>query len=133
MKNRLLTLLTVVFTGLMFLGVGTLTAEEDEAPDEVMIDNEGYKRKVHGPVKLTHLVHVEDFGLECDQCHHDFKEGENVWEEGDPVKKCVVCHNPKKKQGNVHRLVFAYHFNCKNCHKENDSGPIECKECHTKE
>lgn len=128
--KRLLTLLTVALTGLMFLAEGTLTAED--IPEEIQIDTEGYKRKVYKPVMFTHLTHLEDYAIECNECHHDYKEGENIWEEGDPVKKCVICHNPNKKQGEVHRLVFAFHFNCKKCHKENESGPIECKECHTK-
>jgi len=129
-ERRLFTLLTVAIAGLVFTAAGTLTAED--MPDEVQISNEGYKRKVYKPVTFTHLAHVEEYGIECADCHHDYKDGENVWEEGDPVKKCVVCHNPDKKQGNVHRLVFAYHFNCKKCHKANESGPRECKECHTK-
>ena len=128
--KRLLTLLTVALTGLMFLAGGTLTAED--MPEEIQIDTEGYKRKVYKPVMFTHLTHAEDYGIECNECHHDYKEGENIWEEGDPAKKCVICHNPNKKQGKVHRLVFAFHFNCKKCHKENESGPRECKECHTK-
>lgn len=130
MDKRLLTLLSVATAGFLFFAVGTLTA--DDMPEEIQIASEGYKRKIYTPVKFTHLIHVEDYGVECDECHHDYKDGENVWEEGDPVKKCVVCHNPKKKQGNVHRLVFAYHFNCKKCHRENESGPRECAECHTK-
>jgi hypothetical protein len=54
------------------------------------------------------LTHVEYYGIECHKCHHDYRDGGSVWEEGDPVKKCVVCHNPKKKQGKMHRLVFAF-------------------------
>jgi len=131
MTKRILRLLFIAFTSLMFLTIGLLTAEE--MPEEIKIYNEGYKRKVYKPVLFTHLVHSEDYGIECSNCHHNYQDGENVWEEGDPIQKCIACHSPTKKQGeNVHRLVFAYHFNCKNCHKENESGPIECKECHTK-
>jgi hypothetical protein len=130
MDKRWLTLLMVAFIGLNLFAVGTPTAQD--APEEIMIHSEGYKRKVFKPVKFTHLVHVEEYGIECNECHHDYKEGENVWEEGDPVLKCGLCHNPKKKQGDVHRLVFAYHFNCKTCHKQNEAGPMECKECHAK-
>ena len=131
MTKRILRLLFIAFTSLMFLTIGLLTAEE--MPEEIKIYNEGYKRKVYKPVLFTHLVHSEDYGIECSNCHHTYKDGENVWEEGDPVQKCIACHSPTKKQGEkVHRLVFAYHFNCKNCHRENESGPTECKDCHTK-
>jgi hypothetical protein len=108
MTKRMLILLIVVFTSLMFLTIGLFAAEEiDEENEEVGIFNEGYKRKL--------------------------KNGENIWEEGDSVQNCIACHSPiKKQQENVHRLVFAYHFNCKKCHIENEAGPVECKECHTK-
>jgi hypothetical protein len=129
--NRLFLVLPVVaFAVLMFILFGTPAV--GESPDTLMIYNEGYNRKLYEPVLFTHLEHVEDFGIECTDCHHDYKDGENVWQEGDPVRKCAACHNPKKKQGTVHRLVFAFHFNCKKCHKDNEAGPIECKECHKK-
>ncbi len=128
-----LTLIVAGLTALLFLTAGILTAEQ-EMPEEIMIYNKGYKRKLYQPVRFTHQTHAEDYGIECNECHHDYKGGENVWEEGDPVKKCIVCHSPLKKRGEkVHRLVFAYHFKCKRCHKENESGPVKCKECHTKE
>lgn len=130
MKRNWLTLVMIVLSCLVFIATGTLTAED--IPEDIMIDSDGYKRKLFKPVEFTHLVHVEDYGIECNECHHDYKSGENVRQEGDPVKKCVVCHNPSKKQGQVHRLVFAFHFNCKTCHNENEGGPKECKECHTK-
>ncbi len=130
MDKRLFTLLTVAIAGLVLIAVGTLTAED--MPGEILIESKGYKRKVYKPVKFAHLIHVEDYAIECNECHHDYKNEENVWQEGDPVKECVACHNPNRRQGKVHRLVFAFHFNCKKCHKENESGPIECQECHTK-
>ena len=129
--KRLLISFPVALAGILFLlGGTTLTA--GDMPEEIMIFSKGYKRKLYKPVRFTHLVHAEDYGVSCDECHHDFKDGENIWQEGDPVRNCVACHNPAKKQGKVHRLVFAFHFNCKKCHKENESGPRECKECHTK-
>jgi hypothetical protein len=130
MGKRLLILLAVAIVVLVSIAVGTPAAED--APDEILIASKGYKRKVYDPVKFPHLVHVEDYGIECTECHHNYKDGENIWEEGDPVKKCDACHNPNRKQGKVPRLVFAFHFNCKKCHTENESGPRECQACHTK-
>lgn len=129
--NRSLFLPIVVALGcLMFLAVGLPMAQD--IPQEIMIFNKGYKRKLNKPVRFPHLAHVEDYEVECAQCHHNYRGGENVWQEGDPVKNCVVCHDPIKKQGDIPRLVFAYHFNCKKCHRNIESGPIECKDCHTK-
>ena len=122
-------LLLIIGSALVLLAV-PLTAQD--IPEEILIESEGYRTKLYQPVEFTHLVHVEDYGIECAECHHDYKGGENVWQEGDPVKKCSLCHSPVGKQGDVHRLVFAFHFNCKRCHKENESGPMECGECHTK-
>jgi hypothetical protein len=132
MHKRWVIFLTVVLTGLILLAAGLPRAQEQESPKWVVIENEGYKRKAFKPISFTHEVHAEDYGVECTECHHDYKEGENVWKEGDPVLKCVVCHNPQLKQGEVDRLLFAFHFNCKGCHKLNEMGPIDCNECHAK-
>jgi hypothetical protein len=134
MKKIFLTLLVAGLAGLILVGGGPPRAEEEkEAPEEIMIHNKGYRRTLFEPVRFTHQVHNEDYGIDCSECHHNYQGGENVWQEGDPVQKCDVCHSPKMKQGDVPRLLFAYHFECRKCHKENDSGPIECKECHTKQ
>lgn len=130
-KWKLPVLILALFTGAGLIAADCLTAED--IPEEIEIYNEGYRKKLYEPVDFNHLEHVEDYDVACDQCHHDYKGGENIWKKGDPVKKCTQCHNPKKKQGEkVYRLVFAYHFNCKKCHQENDSGPTACEDCHTK-
>ena len=137
MKKRLLTLVMVVFTGLLFLTVGALIAAD--VPDEVTIENEGYKKDKKGPVKLSHKKHHEDYKLACTECHHDYNDGKNVWKDSDPVKKCSECHNPLKKEGKVKKLQNAYHRNCKTCHKayikENPDSKApykKCTKCHQK-
>jgi hypothetical protein len=135
MKNKLLTLVLVALTGCIFLAVGALTAAD--VPDEVSISNDGYKKDKKGPVKLSHKKHHADYKVACTDCHHDYQKGKNVWKEGDPVKKCGDCHNPKKKQGKVPKLQNAYHKNCKNCHKDlvkagkSKKAPYKkCNDCH---
>ena len=137
MKKRLLTLVMVVFTGLLFLTVGALIAAD--VPDEATIENEGYKKDKKGPVKLSHKKHSEEYKVACADCHHDYKDGKNVWKDTDPVKKCSECHNPLKKDGKIKKLQNAYHRNCKNCHKEviakdaTKKAPFKkCTECHQK-
>jgi hypothetical protein len=92
----------------------------------VMIENEGYKKDKSGPVKFQHRKHeikylnLEDKNIPCTECHHEYKDGKNIWKEGDPVKKCGAedCHDPlKKKDKKNHKLQIAYHKNCKACHK----------------
>ena len=138
MKKKLLTLAMVVFTGLLFLTVGALTAADVPVPDDVSISNDGYEKDKKGPVKLSHKKHNVDYKVACADCHHDYQDGKNVWKEGEPVKKCGDCHNPKKKQGKVKKLQNAYHKNCKNCHKEakkagKKNAPFKkCNNCHEK-
>ena len=137
MNKRLLTLVMVVFTGLFFLTVGALTAAD--VPDEVTIENEGYQKDKKGPVKLSHKKHSVDYKVACTDCHHDYKDGKNVWKEGEPVKKCSECHSPLKKDGKIKKLQNAYHRNCKNCHKAyikdnpDSKAPYKkCTKCHQK-
>ncbi len=130
MNRRLILPMLVALGCLMSLAAGLLIAQD--ILQEIMIFNKGYKRKLYKPVRFLHLEHAEDYGIDCNRCHHKYQGGKNVWQKGDPVKNCVACHNPNKKQGKVPRLVFAYHFKCKKCHRETGSGPVECKDCHSK-
>jgi len=137
MNKRRLTLAMVVFAALLFLTVGVLTAAD--VPDEVTIENKGYQKDKKGPIKLSHKKHHEEYKAACTDCHHEFKDGKNVWKDGDPVKKCIDCHDPLKKNGKVMKLQNAYHRNCKNCHKEviakdaTKKAPYKkCTECHEK-
>jgi hypothetical protein len=125
---------------MFFTGGALMAGDKTTAPDEVMIENKGYKSDKKPPVKLTHKKHVDEYGAKCTECHHEYKDGKNVWKEGEPVKKCVECHDPKKKQGKVLKLNLAYHKNCKNCHKKvveqdsNKKAPFKkCNDCHEKE
>ena len=146
MKKGIWSLGIVVLTGLMFLAVGALTAGEKAKkpvpPEEAKIENQGYKTDKKGHVKLSHKKHSDKkenkgYGVTCVECHHEYKDGKNVWKEGEPVKKCSACHDPKKKQGKTMKLQNAYHKNCKNCHKaaakEGKKAPFKkCNGCHGK-
>lgn len=133
MKKGMLTLMAVALAGFVFLAVGVLTAAD--VPEDVLIENQGYKSDKKGPVKLSHKKHSTDYGVACVDCHHDYKDGKNVWKEGDPVKKCAACHDAEKKEGNVDKLMNAFHKNCKDCHKEkkDKNAPYKkCNDCHEK-
>ena len=137
MNKNVTTVLMAIFTAMFFLTVGVLTAAD--VPDEVTIQNEGYKADKKGPVKLSHKKHSADYKIACTDCHHEFKDGKQVWKEGDPVQKCNVCHNPEKgEKGDPLKLQNAYHKNCKDCHKGLEkegkpTGPFKkCNDCHEK-
>lgn len=75
----------------------------------------------YGQVTFTHMIHVEEYGFDCGDCHHEDLEG--------GMSKCTNCHEPPKK---------ALHKNCVGCHKKlknegKDTGPVKCRECHIKE
>lgn len=136
MNKKLLTVLLVALTGLLFLAVGVLVAAD--VPDEVIIQNTGYKQDKKGAVHFSHKKHHADYKVACTECHHNYENGKNVWKEGDPVKPCKDCHDPLKAQGNVPKLQNAFHKNCKNCHRDlakagKKSGPFKkCNDCHQK-
>ena len=68
MNKRLLTLVTVVFTGLLFFTAGALIAAD--VPDEVTIDSKGYKKDKKPPLKFSHKKHNVDYKIACTDCHH---------------------------------------------------------------
>ena len=131
--------LAAMVIGLLFVLVGTSTVAEEEQsiPDEIIIDNKGYKPDRKGPVRFSHLSHIEDYEVSCDQCHHEYQDGKNVWKKGDPVKKCISCHSPLKSKGKVKKLSTAFHRNCKTCHRRalrediSEEAPFKsCYDCH---
>lgn len=135
MKRGIVGLILVALTSLLFITVGALIATD--VPDDVTIENEGYKKDKKGPVKLSHKKHSAEYKVACTECHHDYQDEKNVWKETDPVKKCKECHSPLKKVGKTKKLQIAYHKNCKDCHKavakEGKKAPFKkCKECHQK-
>lgn len=131
----LLPVLITLMLGSFVFGKG----ESQNPPDEMVIKNEGYKKHRKGPVPFSHLSHAEDYDIACNECHHRYKEGKNVWKEGDPVEKCVSCHSPLESKGKVKKLKLAFHKNCKNCHRRmakegitKDAPFRSCRDCHEK-
>ena len=149
-KNCLLGLVIavmVISAGILLAtpGTGNTTDSAKDRPaglaeelDSILIDNKGYKKQRKGPVEFTHLEHAKDYKLSCWDCHHDYKDEENVWVPWGTTQKCSECHDPQKKQDKVASLQKAFHLNCRNCHKalqqqDKDTGPYrECSGCHTK-
>ena len=135
MKKGILTICILVFTGIIFLATGPLSAAD--VGDKIVIENKGYKKDKRGPVPLSHKKHSVDYKIACNECHHEYKDGKNVWTEKDPVKKCAECHNPTRTEGKAKKLQTAFHKNCKDCHKAAGKGekkaPFKkCKGCHSK-
>jgi predicted CXXCH cytochrome family protein len=136
MGKKIYFLLGVILCIALFAGVGILKATD--VPDEISIKSDAFKSYKKGPVKLAHKKHTVDYKIACTECHHVYKDGKNVFKEGDPVQKCSGCHDPEESKGNVKKLMLAYHKNCQGCHKELEkagkpAGPTtKCNDCHEK-
>ncbi len=94
-------------------------AEPKTEPPEVVYYAE---KSTWGKVTFTHKKHTEDYGSDCDACHHvDMKGG---------YDKCSSCHDDLKD---------TFHKNCyKGCHQKlkaegKKTGPTTCKACHIKD
>ena len=138
MKKNALSLILLIIVGIIFVTVGVLIAAD--VPENVIIENEGYKKDRKSAVTFSHLKHSEEYQVECFECHHDYQDGKNIWKEGDPVKQCIECHDPNgKSKDKPQGLNYAFHDNCHGCHSElakegNKDVPkkTKCTNCHEK-
>jgi hypothetical protein len=132
MSRKFLACTMVVLMGLLFTTVGLLTAAD--SPESVLLEYP-FKDPKRGPVKLNHNEHVK-YGVACNECHHVYKDGVNVWKEGDPVQKCSECHLEESADEKVLNFQNAMHKNCKDCHRDLEkegkpTGPWKkCNDCH---
>ncbi|MFH1115947.1 MAG: cytochrome c3 family protein [Pseudomonadota bacterium] len=123
-----------LIVGTAFLAAFTLSYAATKMPDkDITIDSKVYETRKKTPVVFPHAKHKE---LKCIQCHHEYKDGKNVWQEGQEVKKCSACHKAKD-EGKMVKLEKAYHTQCVNCHKalkkeKKKAGPTACTKCHPK-
>ena len=113
----------------------TVAVAATKAPDkEIVIESKAvFEKLTKSPVTFYHTKHK---GVACTECHHEYKDGQNVWKEGQEVKKCGECHKVKK-QDKILGLKDAFHKNCQDCHKKmakergkDKSGPTACNKCH---
>jgi hypothetical protein len=133
MKKNLVAGFILIVSALVFLTAGMPTAAD--VAEVIVINNQGYDQDRRGPVNFSHKKHAEDYKVACDECHHEFENGKNVWKEGDPVKQCIECHDPIEKKGNAEKLQTAFHENCQGCHRDlkDKEAPFKrCTDCHEK-
>lgn len=161
MNKRLFLLLTVVAFWLVYASASTA---DQEVPKMLTMNSKvyngaGLRTMVHLPFshqKHSATIEQDGYDIACEECHHRYEEGKNVWKEGDKVEKCEVCHKepvPTKEEKRAARkdavkervLIKKYHYsavhaNCLKCHKDmkkrsaGKSGPVSCnKGCHKKD
>jgi hypothetical protein len=136
-------LVSCVVLAVMVVFMATLVVmAQQKAPDTISIKE--FPTPTKAPVELTHKKHAEDYKIACSQCHHIYKDGKNVWKEGDPVEKCSKCHTNMVIEGEKKlspedqklNLKLAFHNDCQGCHqklkkdKPDSKAPVTCAQCH---
>ena len=119
-------------------------------PEDILLDDQSvFASRSRPAVEFPHLRHFDDAGIECSECHHRFKDGENIVDEAELEEdaegiKCASCH--KDESGfrfapdldpTQRTLQQAYHRMCTGCHRQvskdsQASGPVTCGSCHPK-
>ena len=144
MKKRSFFVLTAAVLGVMFLSV--LVYATQQAADTMTLESKVYGDHKKALVTFTHKKHNVDYKIPCNQCHHVYEGGKNVWEQGDEVLKCESCHSEAKAPKGVkcpkEEKITKYHYsaiheNCKGCHSDlkkagKPTGPVACTGCHPK-
>ena len=149
MKKRFLLLSGVLTLSVLF--AFALVNAQQQAADTITMNSPVYGKHTKTSVKFSHKKHAEDYGVACNECHHLFEGGKNVWKEGDAVQKCQECHKeakaPPPKKGapkiSAKEMIKTYHYsaiheNCVACHKELKKKdrqkyakiPVTCANCH---
>ena len=120
-KKALQTLAYCMAAVFLLVGIVCYAAFAQKAPESpirIMFKNTG------GNVLFDHKTHLSEdgYGFACDDCHHDIEE------EGDTPAACSECHTPDGEE--APKRVDVLHAQCKDCHDEGGSGPVECGQCH---
>jgi hypothetical protein len=128
-------LLTALILSVAVFAAFTLAYAATKAPDKdiTIHSTDVFTAPKKTPVVFSHEKHK---AATCTACHHEFKDGQNVWKEGEEVKKCSACHK-LQAQDKVVKLELAYHDKCAGCHKKfkdegKPTGPqkAQCAKCH---
>lgn len=117
-NNKYIPIAAIVAVLLVSAVALLLWPEERRAdPVRVVMDNAG------GRVIFTHLTHVEDYGYDCTDCHHD-----DIGQ-ASPVA-CGNCHPPEFGDGfrTGHASRFESDEACLRCHDEKPVGPLKAED-----
>jgi c(7)-type cytochrome triheme protein len=140
----------LVFMLILAVGSLLLAVNLDAQPEDIVLNDQSvFTSRSRPAVEFPHQLHFDDAGIECRECHHRFKDGENIVDESELYEgaegvKCSSCH--KNKTGfrfkpdldpTKRTLRQAYHRMCIGCHRKlsrdnEKSGPVTCGVCHPK-
>jgi len=101
--------------------------------DIMSLEDDAFMDRQRPAAVFNHDQHNEKAEIEeCNVCHHIYEGGKWVEDESSEGQGCSDCHNVE--EGHPTRpLMKAYHDLCKQCHLDNDKGPVTCGECHPKQ
>jgi hypothetical protein len=135
-RSPFIAIMVAFFVGVFFCAAG-LHAAADQGKEKYTIDKDAKffpPKKTKPGVEFTHKKHHDAYKIACAECHHVYKDGKNVWKDGDKVQKCEECHKAAD-EGKVMKVQLALHKNCKDCHVKlknegKKTGPTVCAQCH---
>ena len=78
-----------------------------------------------GKVLFGHSTHAENYDLSCVDCHHNIEDED----QDQRVYNCSECHESTGDEAMPGR-ADAFHTQCKGCHENAGTGPVECNSCH---
>ncbi len=113
-----LQIVSIVTIILLLLGILCYVLASPPAPKEpvrLMFQNAA------GKVLFGHTTHKNEYDLSCIDCHHNI--------EDDEIYNCSECHEATGDEDMPSR-TDAFHIQCKGCHEDAGSGPVECNACH---
>ncbi len=127
MRSRIIIVCSIA---LVLVIAGTLAAQEDRH----FLESKAFDDRQRPGVVFKHLFHYEM--IDCMDCHHDYDDGENVWDMYSGKNYCSDCHTVQG-EGKVMGLMDAFHESCVGCHQKTldqgqSTGPIMCGECHVR-
>ena len=151
------TLLILCIVGVLFPATGATVAQQT-IPDVIDFDGATdrggsgniFRSVYRGPVKFTHLKHVEDYGAACGDCHHDSDAEPIASHDPDAIYACGECHdeeglirgpiaeNEISDSDRIAHRANAIHKQCIGCHRlYNELNnvvriPESCKTCHAR-
>jgi len=150
-------IIILCLAGLLGLVIGAAVAQQ-AVPELIELDGarEGggtgniYQSIFSGPIKFTHVKHVQHYGATCGDCHHDSDFEPIEAYNPDAVYACGECHenegllqgpiaeNNASREDQLAYRANALHMRCVGCHQMyNNLNQVvrvaeSCKTCHAR-
>lgn len=87
----------------------------------------GHKPALGGEGMFNHDAHAQEYGLYCNDCHHNYQQGDPQ-----PPQHCTVCHQRGQGDDMMPGRKDAFHQQCIGCHADFGVSPgrEQCAGCH---